>query len=191
MPDVLGYARVSTSDQDLAGQRLRLEAAGAIRVFEDVMSGKRFDRPGLNALMDFAREGDKLCVVRLDRLGRSLRELLEIAETLKGLGIALCSLEENLDTSTATGELIFHVFASLAQFERRLISERTRDGILAAKAKGKMPGRPALEANKIQAAFALIRAGLSPTEAARQVGLGRSTVYRELQLRPDVLGSSG
>ncbi len=191
MPDVLGYARVSTSDQDLAGQRLRLEAAGAIRVFEDVMSGKRFDRPGLNALMDFAREGDKLCVVRLDRLGRSLRELLEIAETLKGLGIALCSLEENLDTSTATGELIFHVFASLAQFERRLISERTRDGILAAKAKGKMPGRPALEADKIEAAFALIRAGLSPTEAARHVGLGRSTVYRELQLRPDVLGSSG
>ena len=191
MPDVLGYARVSTSDQDLAGQRLRLEAAGAIRVFEDVMSGKRFDRPGLNALMDFAREGDKLCVVRLDRLGRSLRELLEIAEILKGQGIALCSLEENLDTSTATGELIFHVFASLAQFERRLISERTRDGILAAKAKGKMPGRPALEADKIEAAFALIRAGLSPTEAARHVGLGRSTVYRELQLRPDVLGSSG
>ncbi len=191
MPDVLGYARVSTGDQDLTGQRLRLEAAGAIRLFEDVMSGKRVDRPGLNALMDFARAGDKICVVRLDRLGRSLRDLLETAETLKKRGIALCSLEENLDTSTATGELIFHVFASLAQFERRLIAERTRDGIQAAKAKGKLPGRPALQSDKIEAAFALIKAGHSPTEAAKHVGLGRSTVYRELQLRPDVHDFSG
>ena len=142
MSHVLGYARVSTGDQDLAGQRQRLQAIGALRIFEDVVSGKTFQRPGLAELLDYVRPGDTLAVVRLDRLGRSLRDLLDVVETLKKRGVALLSLEEKIDTSSAAGELVFHVFGSIAQFERRLIAERTRDGMNAARAKGKKLGRP-------------------------------------------------
>ncbi len=178
MGDVLGYARVSTDDQDLEGQRRRLKKADAIRIFEDVISGKRFERPGLNQLLDYARPGDSLCVVRLDRLGRSLRELLEVVDMLKERRIHFQSLEEKIDTSSAAGELIFHVFGAIAHFERRLIGERTKDGLAAAKAKGRRPGRPPVDPDKRDAALKLIAAGLSPTEAARQVGLGRATVYK-------------
>ena len=141
MSDILGYARVSTGDQDVAGQTIRLEKAGAIKVFTDVMSGKSMDRPGLVELLAYARKGDTLAVVRLDRLGRSLAELLATVEKLRAQGVALLSLEEKIDTSSAAGELIFHVFGAIAHFERRLISERTKDGIAAARAKGKRPGR--------------------------------------------------
>lgn len=182
MGDVLGYARVSTGDQDVAGQELRLRGAGAIlRVFTDVRSGRSMDRPGLVALLDYARRGDTLAVVRLDRLGRSLAELLATVAMLKERGVALLSLEEKIDTSSAAGELVFHVFGAIAHFERRLIAERTRDGIAAARAKGKHPGRQPLDQERAEAALKLVAAGLSPTAAARQVGLGRSTVYRELR----------
>jgi DNA invertase Pin-like site-specific DNA recombinase len=120
--DILGYARVSTGDQDVAGQTMRLEQAGAIKVFTDVMSGKSMERPGLIELLAYARKNDTLAVVRLDRLGRSLGELLTTVGKLRERGIALLSLEEKIDTSSAAGELIFHVFGSIAHFERRLIS---------------------------------------------------------------------
>lgn len=178
MGDVLGYARVSTDDQDLEGQRQRLNKAGASRIFEDVMSGKRFERPGLTQLLDYARPGDSLCVVRLDRLGRSLRELLEVVDLLKERHIHFQSLEEKIDTSSAAGELIFHVFGAIAHFERRLIGERTKDGLAAARAKGRRSGRPPVDPDKRDAALKLIATGLSPTEAARQVGLGRATAYK-------------
>jgi len=180
MPHILGYARVSTSDQDLESQKRRLDAAGTFRIFEDVISGKTFHRPGLSALLDHIRPGDTLAVVRLDRLGRSLRELLDVVETLKKRGVALLSLEEQIDTSSAAGELVFHVFGAIAQFERRLIAERTRDGLANARAKGSRPGRPPLDREKLDAALLLMEGGLSPTKAARQVGLGRSTLYREI-----------
>ena len=185
MPDIIGYARVSTAEQDLEVQRRRLrDEAGAIRVFEDVASGKSFDQPGLAALLDYARPGDLVCVVRLDRLGRSLRELLVTVEGFKARGLGFRSLEERLDTVSASGELVFHVFGAIAHFERRLIVERTRDGVAAARARGKRPGRPPVNEEKLQAALTLIRGGLSPSAAARQVGLGRSTLYRELALMP-------
>lgn len=180
MPDILGYARVSTIDQDAAGQSLRLTNAGAIRVFTDVRSGRAMDRPGLEALFGYARTGDTLAVVRLDRLGRSLTELLATVVMLKDRGIALLSLEEKIDTTSAAGELVFHVFGAIAHFERRLIAERTKDGIAAARARGKRPGRQPLDSDRIAAALKLVSAGLSPTAAARQLGLGRSTVYREV-----------
>lgn len=181
MSAILGYARVSTGDQDVAGQTIRLEQAGATKVFTDVMSGKSMNRPGLADLLAYARQGDTLAVVRLDRLGRSLTELLATVERLRESGIALLSLEEKIDTSSAAGELIFHVFGSIAHFERRLISERTKDGIVAARAKGKRPGRQPLDMSKVDAAVKLIEAGVAPTEAAHQLGIGRSTIYREMR----------
>lgn len=181
MGDLLGYARVSTASQDLESQRQRLKAANVLRIFEDVVSGRIYDRPGLAELLAFARPGDLVCVVRLDRLGRSLRDLLDTVQMLKDRGIGLVSLEERIDTSSAAGELVFHVFGAIAHFERRLIAERTRDGLVAAKARGKRIGRPPLDASKIDAALKLVDAGLSPTAAAEQVNLGRSTVYRQLR----------
>jgi len=181
MGDILGYARVSTGDQDVAGQELRLRQAGAIKMFSDIRSGRSMNRPGFAALLDYARRGDTLAVVRLDRLGRSLAELLATVATLKERGVALLSLEERIDTSSAAGELVFHVFGAIAHFERRLIAERTKDGIAAARARGKRPGRQPLDRDRAEATLKLVAAGLSPTAAARQVGLGRSTVYRELR----------
>jgi DNA invertase Pin-like site-specific DNA recombinase len=134
------------------------------------MSGKTMDRPG-----------DTRAVVRLDRLGRSLADLLTIVSMLRQRQIALLSLEEKIDTSSAAGELIFRVFGAIAHFEGRLISERTKDGIAAARARGKRPGRQPLDMNKFAAAIKLVEAETSPTEAARQLGLGRSTIYREMQ----------
>lgn len=184
---VLGYAHVSTPGQELEAQRRRLrDEAGAVRIFDGVVSGKRFDRPGLAALLDYARPCDAVCVVRLDRLGRSLRELLETVEDFKARGLQFRSLEERRDTGSAAGELVLHVFGAIAHFERRLIAERTRDGIAAARAEGRRPGRRPLDQEKLQAALTLVRSGLSPSRAARQVGLGRSTLCREIALMPDV-----
>ena len=176
--DILGYARVSTVDQDLSGQVTRLREAGAIRVFEDVVSGKQFNRPGLSALIDHARPGDSLAITRLDRLGRSLKELLETVENLKTKNIGLISLEERIDTTSAAGELIFHVFGAIAHFERRLISERTKDGIQVARLKGRKPGRPPLGLETVLALQNLVEAGMTAGQAAKQLGIARSTAYR-------------
>lgn len=184
MSALLGYARVSTAGQDLAAQRLRLEQAGAVRVFEDVISGRVAEPPGLGRLLDYARPGDSIVVVRLDRLGRSLGNLIDLVGKLRSRGLGLTSLEERLDTTTAGGELVFHVFGALAQFERRLISDRTRDGLAAARARGRYGGRPFADPDRVAAALNLVDvAGLSPTKAAEAVGLGRSTVYDALRLR--------
>ena len=176
--DILGYARVSTAGQDGAAQENRLRQAGAIRVFVDVISGRQFERPGLSELIDHARPGDSLCVTRLDRLGRSLKELLETVENLKAHDIHLVSLEERIDTTSAAGELVFHVFGAIAHFERRLISERTRDRIAATGKRGRRPGRPALDRQTVSATQALVEAGLTAGQAAKQLGIGRATAYR-------------
>jgi DNA invertase Pin-like site-specific DNA recombinase len=144
-------------------------------------SGRSMDRPGLDALLTYARDGDALAVVRLDRLGRSLGELLATVALLKERGIALVSLEEKIDTASAAGELIFHVFGAIAHFERRLIAERTKDRIAAARARGKRPGRQPLDPDKIAAALKLVKAGLSPT-AAKATRLG--AVHRVSRSRP-------
>lgn len=179
--DILGYARVSTVDQDATAQHDRLAAAGAIRIFTDTASGAGVGRPELARLIEQARPGDSLCVTRLDRLGRSLKELLETVEDLKGRGIHLSSLEERIDTSSAAGELVFHVFGAIAHFERRLISERTREGIAAARRRGSQPGRPPLDAEKVAALRKLVGSGLTAGKAARQLGIGRSTAYRAIR----------
>ncbi|MCY4319596.1 MAG: recombinase family protein [Alphaproteobacteria bacterium] len=178
--DILGYARVSTAEQDLSSQEDRLTREGAIRVFGDVISGRTFERPGLTALLDYARPGDTLAVIRLDRLGRSLRELLETVDALKAREINLISLEERIDTTSAAGELVFHVFGAIAHFERRLISERTKDGLATARKHGRTPGRPPLREETVSALQDLVSAGKSVSQAARHLGIGRSTAYKAM-----------
>ena len=179
--DILGYARVSTSDQDLSGQTDRLFEYGAVRVFEDVISGKTFTRPGLSDLLNQSRPNDTLAVIRLDRLGRSLKELLETVESLKARDVNLVSLEEQIDTTSAAGELVFHVFGAIAHFERRLIAERTKDGLANARKHGRFPGRPSLTPATISALRDLVGAGKSIPQAAKHLGIGRSTAYKALQ----------
>ncbi|WP_323011155.1 recombinase family protein [Paracoccus sp. (in: a-proteobacteria)] len=190
--DILGYARVSTADQDLSGQKDRLLQHGAIRVFEDVISGKTFNRPGLAALLDQARPNDTLAVIRLDRLGRSLKELLETVDDLKAREINLISLEERIDTTSAAGELVFHVFGAIAHFERRLISERTKDGLASARKHGRVPGRPPLQPATISALQDLVGAGKSVSQAAKHLGIGRSTAYKAIREngKPSVFAES-
>ncbi|MBC6445476.1 MAG: recombinase family protein [Alphaproteobacteria bacterium GM202ARS2] len=185
--EAAGVREVLLNLQAAVVKEVPVDEADAIRTFDDVISGKHFERPGLAALINYARPGDTLAVTRLDRLGRSLKELLETVEKLQAIGIGLTSLEERIDTTSAAGELVFHVFGAIAHFERRLISERTRDGISPARARGKKPGRPSIDIDKRDTAFKLIDAGLSPTNAARQVGLARSTIYRELKKRDDTV----
>jgi DNA invertase Pin-like site-specific DNA recombinase len=139
---IIGYARVSTDDQNLDAQTDALTAAGAERIFAEKISGVRRDRPELGALLDQLRSGDVVVVTKYDRLARSLRDLLDLVEAIKDRGAGFRSLAEDIDTTTPAGELIFHVFASIAHFERRRIAERTKEGLQAAKARGRVGGRP-------------------------------------------------
>lgn len=139
---IIGYARVSTDDQNLDAQTDALKEAGAERIFADKISGVRRDRPELGVMLDQIRPGDVVVVAKYDRLARSLRDLLDLVETIKGRGAGFRSLAEDIDTTTPAGRLVFHVFASIAQFERERIAERTKEGLQAAKARGRVGGRP-------------------------------------------------
>ena len=179
--DILGFARVSTADQDLSGQKDRLIQNGAVRVFDDVIPEKTFNRPGLAALLDHARPNDSLAVIRLDSLGRSLKELLDTVDDLKARDVNLISLDERTDTTSAAGELVFHVFGAITQFERRLISERTKDGLATDRKHGRNPSRPPLLPETISSLQYLIEAGKAVSQAATHLGIGRSTVYRVIK----------
>lgn len=139
---IIGYARVSTDDQNLDSQLDALRVAGAGRIFSDKISGSMRKRPELDRLLDQVRDGDVIVVTKYDRLARSLRDLLDIVETIKERGAGFRSLAEDIDTTTPAGRLIFHVFASIAQFERERISERTKEGLDAARKRGRVGGRP-------------------------------------------------
>lgn len=139
---IFGYARVSTDDQLLDAQTDALAAAGVERIFADKISGSLRKRPQLDQLLDQLRQGDVIVVTKYDRLARSLRDLLDIVEAIKARGGGFRSLAEDIDTTTSAGRLVFHVFASIAQFERERISERTREGLEAAKKRGRIGGRP-------------------------------------------------
>ena len=139
---ILGYARVSTADQSLDGQRDALRAAGAGRLFADTVTGIARHRPELDRLLDQLRAGDVVVVTKYDRLARSLKDLLEIVEAIEAKGAGFRSLAEDIDTTTPAGRLVFHVFASIAEFERGRIAERTREGLEAARKRGRVGGRP-------------------------------------------------
>jgi DNA invertase Pin-like site-specific DNA recombinase len=157
-----------------------LEAAGAERIWTEHMSGGRDDRPELAALLNYARAGDVLMVWRLDRLGRSLPHLLTVVADLDSRGVQLRSLTEAIDTTTAGGRLVFHVFGAVAQFERALAAERSAAGVAAARAAGRIPGRPKLPATTLEAVRKLDQTGTSRANIARSLGISRSSVYRAL-----------
>lgn len=139
---IIGYARVSTEDQKLDGQLDALKAAGAEKIFADKITGTSRSRPELDRLLDQLRQGDVITVAKYDRLARSLRDLLDIVDTIQARGAEFRSLAEDIDTTTPAGRLVFHVFASIAQFERERISERTKEGLEAARKRGRVGGRP-------------------------------------------------
>lgn len=180
---LIGYARISTLEQNLDLQRDALLSAGCEKVFTDIASGIQDNREGLKETLNYLRSGDTLIVWKLDRLGRTLKHLIETVNTLATKSISFCSLQENLDTTTSSGKLIFHLFGALAEFERELIRERTRAGLKAARTRGHKGGRPRkLNIAQIKMAKLLISEGsTSITEICRTLGISRSTLYRRLK----------
>ena len=178
----IGYARVSTADQDSALQHDALAAVGCKKVFEDRASGARADRAGLQAALDYVREGDVLVVWKLDRLGRSLPHLIQTVTSLADRGVGFRSITEAIDTTTPGGRLVFHLFGALGQFERDLIQERTRAGLTAAAARGRKGGRkPVMVADKLQRAHAMIAKGFTVRETAIRLKVGKTALYEALR----------
>ena len=179
---LIGYARVSSADQDPQLQIDALKDAGVERLFTDHASGAATSRPQFDLMMQTLRRGDTVLVWRLDRLGRSMRHLLDLAAHFDQREVGLRSLNEDLDTTTANGRLIFHVMAALAEFERGLLSERTRAGLRAARDRGRVGGRPkALSSTASQALVDLRDQNKTIAEIASILRVSRATVYRELE----------
>ena len=179
---LVGYARVSTQDQNPALQLDALKVAGCEKVFIEKASGAQRNRPELIAALDYIREGDGLVVWKLDRLARSLPQLIETVAMLEKRGVGLRSLTESIDTTTAGGRLIFHVFGALAEFERAVIRERTQAGLAAARSRGKIGGRPRkMTENDIRAAKALLADGDNTVaEVATRLNIAPSTHYKPM-----------
>ncbi len=179
---LVGYARVSTEDQNLDLQTDALQKAGCGKLFTDIASGAKDERVGLAEALGFLRPGDTLVVWKLDRLGRSLKHLIETVTALQGRKVGFRSLQESIDTTTSGGKLIFHVFGALAEFERDIIRERTLVGLAAARARGRKGGRPRNLDNKKKRHAMLLHAdpANSAKDICRTLGISRATLYRYL-----------
>jgi len=179
-PMLIGYARVSTVDQNLALQRDALTEAGCQKIYTEQMSGAVTERPALHDALEFARSGDTLIVWKLDRLARSIKQLIETVENLRIRGIGFRSLTEALDTTTAQGRLVFHMFGALTEFERSLIRERTQAGLAAARRAGRTGGRPPkLTEDDLEVARALLaNPDIGVTQIAHRLGVSPATLYR-------------
>jgi DNA invertase Pin-like site-specific DNA recombinase len=178
----IGYARVSTQDQDLALQLDALTKEGCEKVFQEKASGAQRDRPELKAALSYMRKGDTLVVWKLDRLARSMKQLIETIESFQDQGIGLKSLQDPIDTSSPSGKLVFHIFAALAEFERGVIRERTTAGLRAARERGRVGGRPlSLSAKDLQAARAMLRdSDITVAAVAKRLNVAASTLYRHI-----------
>ncbi|MGG3575241.1 recombinase family protein [Bacillus gobiensis] len=178
-----GYMRVSTFDQNFDRQKKQLEDYGCERLFYEKITGTKRNRPELDRMLEFLCPEDTIVVTDLTRLSRSTKDLIEITELISQKGAHLKSLKESwLDTTTAHGKMLFTIFAGIAQFERDLTSERTKEGILAARKRGKHPGRPKTDEEKVKYAMYLIdQEGWSRTNAAEKAGISRMTLYRKMQ----------
>ena len=177
---LIGYARVSTHDQTLALQKDALEKAGCDRIFTDTVSGTKVERKGLSEALSHLRSGDALVVWRLDRLGRSLRHLIDTITELHERGVGFKSLQENIDTTTSGGKLVFHIFGALAEFEREIIRERTQAGLASARSRGKVGGRPkALTAKEVQMLRNMAAdTSLTVSDICKTLSIGRTTFHR-------------
>jgi DNA invertase Pin-like site-specific DNA recombinase len=177
---LIGYARVSTHDQTLSLQKDALEKAGCDRIFTDTVSGTKVERKGLSEALSHLRSGDALVVWRLDRLGRSLRHLIDTITELHERGVGFKSLQENIDTTTSGGKLVFHIFGALAEFEREIIRERTQAGLASARSRGKVGGRPkTLSARQVQMLRNMAAdKSLTIADICKTLGIGRTTFYR-------------
>src|SRR6266566_543402 len=183
---LIGYARVSTADQTLNLQKDALEHIGCSEIFTDTISGSTTERQGLDAALSYVREGDTLVVWRLDRLGRSLKHLIETITKLNTRKIGFKSITENIDTTTSGGKLIFHIFGALAEFERDIIRERTNAGLQAARARGRLGGRPKAKTlntpKKVALAQSLYDAkNISKDEICKTLNISRATLYRYIK----------
>lgn len=180
---LIGYARVSTDDQNLDLQKDALTRAGCKKILEDHQSGAKVERPGLRSALEYAREGDTLVVWRLDRLSRSLKDLIEMVTQLEARGIGLKSLQESLDTSSSSGKLIFHIFGALAEFEHNLIRERTQAGLQAARARGRKGGRPkSLDVDKQALAVQLYeKKKHTVKQICQMMGISKPTLYKYVE----------
>jgi DNA invertase Pin-like site-specific DNA recombinase len=191
---MIGYARVSTPDQNLPLQRDALKKAGCKKVFTDVASGAKSERPGLTRALESARRGDTIVVWKLDRFGRSLVHLLESVRALQARRVGFKSLQESIDTTSSSGKLVFHVFGALAEFERDIVRERTMVGLTAARARGRKGGRPRVLDEK---GSALARSlyndkNNSPADICRTLGISRASLYRYLSpAKPTMVASEG
>jgi DNA invertase Pin-like site-specific DNA recombinase len=185
----LGYARVSTHEQNLDMQHDELRRTGVTTIYNDKASGKTADRPELQQCLKALRDGDTLTVWRLDRLGRNLQDLVRIVSDLEARGVTFKSLKESIDTRGPAGKLVFHLFAALAQFERELLRERTLAGIASARARGRQGGRlPRLSPSQSRAAAAMMRGNeMSVAEISTHFGVSRSTLYNVLARQQRVL----
>jgi len=177
---LIGYARVSTLDQNLDLQKDALKKAGCEKIYTEKISGAKADRVQLQNALEFMRKGDTLVVWKLDRLGRSLKQLVETINLLHERGIGFCSLQENIDTTTSAGKLVFHIFAALAEFERDVIRERTRAGLQAARARGRKGGRKrAMDDKKINMAKNLLNDPKnSIDDICKMLKVSKPTLYR-------------
>ncbi len=189
---LLGYARVSTKDQKLTSQKDALREHGCDKIYTDKVSGAKAERPGLDRMLRNAREGDTIVVWKLDRLGRSLKHLVELAEELNQRGIGLKSLNDPIDTRTAQGKLVFNIFAALAEFERGIIRERTNAGLSAARARGRMGGRrPGLSEDakrKARVAESFYKEGMPVNQIAEDLNISKATLYKYLRYRNVEIG---
>ena len=183
MTTLIGYARVSTDDQDAALQTDALKTAGCLKVFTDAASGSLAHRPQLDRMLDQLRPGDTVVVWRLDRLGRSLKNLITLIEELAERSVGFRSLSESIDTTTANGKLFFSVMGALAEFERDLIRERTTAGLAAARARGRIGGRPpVMTPDKVKVARQMYQSKEHTVDAiVKTLGVSRKTIYRHLK----------
>lgn len=178
---LIGYARISTQDQNLNYQLEALKQAGCEKIFEDIVSGKVAERVGLSKAREMLRQGDVLVVWKLDRLGRTVKQLVLFVGELAEQGIHFKSLTEGIDTTTATGRFFFHVMASIAEMERELNNERTRAALAAARAQGRVGGRKfKMTASKLTSAKKLLANNVSPREVALNLGISIATLYRHI-----------
>jgi DNA invertase Pin-like site-specific DNA recombinase len=185
---LVGYARVSTSEQTLNLQKDALEKIGCTKIYSDVVSGSKAERKGLQEALEYVREGDTLVIWRLDRLGRSLKHLIEIITKLNNRKVGFQSITENIDTTTSGGKLVFHIFGALAEFERDIIKDRTKAGLSAARARGRLGGRPKAKMLDTPKKVALAQSlyenrNNTIDEICKTLNVSRATLYRYIKAK--------